>query len=104
MVTLEASAALVGPVLAAASVTPLAASRATTVPSEVHTTLTVIEVPEAADGVNAHPVAVPVLEKSPEAMPLTDSLNASVYDNVRLVDGLDGGVHVAVGAMLSLES
>ena len=68
----------VGPLLPAVSVTPLAARRATTVPSEQLATVTVTELPEAADGVNTHPVAVPVLVKSPEAIPDTDSEKARV--------------------------
>jgi hypothetical protein len=51
----------------------LATRRATTVPSEQLAAVTVIELPLEADGVNTHPVAVPVLEKSPAAIPLTDS-------------------------------
>jgi hypothetical protein len=71
MITALASVLDVGPVFPAVSVTPLAASRAITVPSEQPATVTVIEVPEAADGVKVQPVAVPVLEKSPAVMPET---------------------------------
>lgn len=79
IVTLLASEADAGPVLVAVSLTPPEASRSTTVPSLEHTTVTVIDEPDAADGVNAHPVAVPpAFEKSPLAIPLTDSENASV--------------------------
>lgn len=74
-----ASELLAGPVLPAPSVTPLAASRKTTVPSLVHVTDTFIELPEAADGVKAHPVAVPPgLLKSLDVRPETLSLNARV--------------------------
>jgi hypothetical protein len=78
MVTFVASALAVGPLFAAASATELAARRATTVPSDVHVTDTVTDVPEVADGVKAQPVAVPVLLKSPAAMPETDSEKLSV--------------------------
>jgi hypothetical protein len=44
---------------------------------------------------------VPELLKSSEEMPLTDSLNASVYESVRDDDGELGAVHVAVGAVES---
>jgi hypothetical protein len=78
MVTLEASALDAGPVFPATSVTPLVARRATTVPSEVHVTVTVIEVPDVAEGEKLQPPAEPVLEKSPVAIPETLSENASV--------------------------
>ena len=74
METLAASELLAGPVLPALSVTPFAAIRSMTVPSLVQVTETVIELPEAADGVNAQPAAEPPeLLKSPEAMPETVS-------------------------------
>ena len=50
--------------LLAASETAEAASRSTTVPSEQEATVIVIDDPEAAEGVNKQPVAVPVFEKS----------------------------------------
>ena len=78
MVTLDASVFDVGPVFPAASETVFAVSRAITVPSLEHVTETVMLVPELALGVKAHPLAVPALLKSPEAIPLTDSLKASV--------------------------
>lgn len=55
-----ADAAEVGPVFVAASVTLLMASVATTVPSLVHSAVTVIVVPDDAEGLNVQPVAVPV--------------------------------------------
>jgi hypothetical protein len=68
-----------GPVLDAASRTELAFRRATTVPSDEHVTLTVIEVlVDEPDGVNEHGVAVPVAEKSPAAIPDTGSEKVSV--------------------------
>jgi hypothetical protein len=79
IVTEDAVAPLVGPVLEAASRTVLDPSLAMTVPSEVHVTETVIEVDvDAADGVNTQPVALPRLEKSPDAIPVTDSEKVSV--------------------------
>jgi hypothetical protein len=79
IVTEDAVAPLDGPVLEAASRTVLDPSLAMTVPSEVHVTETVIEVDvDAADGVNTQPVALPRLEKSPDAIPVTDSENVSV--------------------------
>jgi hypothetical protein len=79
MVIVDASEFAVGPTLPAESVTLVAASRATTVPSLEHVTETVMLVPEIALGVNTQPVAVPAsLLKSSAAMPLTDSLNAKV--------------------------
>ena len=78
MVTLDASVFDVGPEFPAASETVFAVSRAITVPSLEHVTETVMLVPELALGVKAHPLAVPALLKSPEAIPLTDSLKASV--------------------------
>ena len=67
--TEEADSAVAGPVLLAASETAAAASRNTTVPAEQEATVTVIDDPEAAEGVNTQPVAVPVLEKSAAANP-----------------------------------
>ena len=59
-------------VFPAASETPLAARRMTTVPSVEQVTVTVIDVPLEADGVIVEQVAVPlVLLKSPAAIPLT---------------------------------
>jgi hypothetical protein len=79
IVTLDASVAELGPVLVAVSLTDPEASRSMTVPSVVQTTVTVIEVPEAADGVIDEHVAVPPeLLKSPAAIPLTLSENANV--------------------------
>ena len=102
IVTLDAVAAADGPVLPAESETPFCARVKTTVPSEVQTTVTVIDEPDSALGVKAQPVAVPELLKSPEAMPLTDSLNVNVYESVRDDDGELGSVHVAVGFTVSI--
>ena len=79
IVTDVALVALTGPVLDAPSVTEFAPSRATTVPSEEHTTDTVIDDDVLdADGVNTQPDAVPVFEKSPEAIPDTASSKVNV--------------------------
>ena len=101
IVTDEALTPDTGPVMPEAE-TASAAIRATTVPSDEHTTDTVTLEPDPADGVNTHPVAVPVLEKSPVAIPVTLLLNTSVYDNVRDDDGDDGSVHDTVGASVSI--
>jgi hypothetical protein len=74
----EATGVETGPVLPAASVTALAASRRTTVPAEQEATETVIEEPELAEGVNTQPVAVPAFEKSAEVSPVTASEKARV--------------------------
>ena len=73
IVTLEATAAAAGPLLPAVSTTPLAARFMMTMSSEQLLTVTVIDVPEAADGLKVQPVAVPVLVKSAAAIPDTDS-------------------------------
>ena len=73
-----ASRALAGPELLAESETDPEASLKTTVPSEQEETVTVIEEPEAAEGVKTQPVAVPVLEKSAAVRPETDSEKARV--------------------------
>ena len=73
MVTEDASVFEAGPVLPAWSATEPEDRRATTVPSEQLSTVTVIVVPLEADGVKVQPVAVPVFEKSPAVIPLTDS-------------------------------
>jgi hypothetical protein len=98
IVTDEALTPDTGPVMPDADTAP-AAIRATTVPSDEHTTETVTLEPDELDGVNTHPVAVPVLEKSPAAIPVTLVLNTSVYNNVRDTDGDDGSVHDTVGAI-----
>ena len=69
ILTEEADSAVVGPVLLAASETAAAAIRNTTVPAEQEETVIAIDDPEAAEGVNTQPVAVPVLLKSVEVRP-----------------------------------
>ena len=73
MFTEEADSEVAGPVLLDPSETAAAASRNTTVPSEQEEAVTVIDEPEAAEGVKTQPVAVPVLEKSAEVRPETAS-------------------------------
>jgi len=64
-----------GPVFVAASTTEFSASRNCNEPSWHCVTTTLIDVPEDADGVKTQPAADPVFEKSPAAMPETDSEN-----------------------------
>ena len=85
----------------------MAASRNETLPSDEHVTDTVIVDPLAALGVNTQPVAASdaaTFEKSPAAIPLTLSVNASVYVKVLVVCGLDGAVHEADGGVVSRKS
>ena len=77
IVTDEALTPDTGPFMPDADTAP-AAIRATTVPSDEHATDTVTLEPEEPDGVNTHPVAVPVLEKSLDVRPLILLLNTSV--------------------------
>ena len=72
-VTDAAATLLAGPALLALSLTPAAASLNITVPAEQEETVTVTDEPEAAEGVNTQPVAVPVFEKSAEVKPDTVS-------------------------------
>jgi hypothetical protein len=102
MVTLEAVAADEGPAFPEPSVTDPEASWATTVPSVVQVAVTVIELPDNADG-EKEQLAVPVFVKSPVAIPETDSLKLRVYDRVRLDDGEDGATQLAVGGLVSAE-
>ena len=76
--TEEASAAAAGPVLPAESTTEAEDKPKINVPSEQEETVTVIEEPEAAEGVKTQPVADPALEKSSEVKPETLSEKVSV--------------------------
>ena len=67
-----------GPTLLAESTTEAKDRPRMTVPSEQEATVTVIEEPEAAEGVNTQPVAVPALEKSAEVNPETASENVRI--------------------------
>ena len=71
--TEEASALPAGALFPAASETAEAANLKTTVPCEQEAAVTVIDDPEAAEGVKMQPVAVPVLLKSAEVSPETFS-------------------------------
>jgi hypothetical protein len=74
-----ATASDVGPVFDAASNTEPDSKRRVTVPSEVHVTETLtVTFAVPAAGVATHPVAVPVKEKSPAAIPDTTSENVNV--------------------------
>ena len=57
----------------AVSDTAEAANLSTTVPCEQEATVTVTDEPEAAEGVNTQPVAVPVFEKSAAVRPVITS-------------------------------
>ena len=57
---------------------PPLANCGTTVPSEQLLIVTLRDVPTSVPGANVQPVALPVLEKSPAATPVTDSANVSV--------------------------
>lgn len=74
----EASTAAAGPKLLDEPVTELAFNSAITVPGPVQVTLTVTEVPEEADGVNTHPLAVPLFTKSAVVSPVMASLKVNV--------------------------
>ena len=73
MLTEEASRLADGPLFPEASETEEAKSLRTTVPSEQEVSETVIDEPEAAEGVKTQPVAVPVFEKSAAVKPETAS-------------------------------
>lgn len=91
----------VGPRLPNASGTVLAPNRKATVPSLVQVTDTVWVVPEPV-GVGApQPVAVPTTVMSPAPM-VADSSNEIVKVAVRAAIGVDSGVHVAVGPVVSI--
>ena len=78
VIVVVAVAADAGPVLPAASDAPAAAKTGMIVPPVVHVTVTVREVPESVSGAKVQ-VAVPLLEKSPIATPVTFSENVSAY-------------------------
>jgi hypothetical protein len=56
----------------------LAAKFSITVPPEQEDKMTVKEEPDEAEGVMTQPAAVPVLEKSDDVRPVTDSAKAKV--------------------------
>ena len=55
--------------------------------SEQVVTVTVIVVPDEADGVNVQPVAVPAFERSPASMPEVGSVKVSVKSNELAAEG-----------------
>ena len=79
IVTVAAVTAAGGPVLEEPSVTEFDDSRKMTVPSDAHVTeILTARFAVLAAGVAAHPVAVPVREKSPAAIEDTTSENVNV--------------------------
>ena len=78
VIVVVAVAAGAGPVLPAASEAPADANTGMIVPPVVHVTVTVREAPESVSGAKVQ-VAVPLLEKSPIATPVTFSENVSAY-------------------------
>ena len=90
-----------GPLLLVESETVELFNLAMTVPSDVQVTVTVMEIPDDAEGVNVHPSAVPEFEKSLLEIPDTISLKVNVYSSVRDDDGDVGGDQVAVGGVVS---
>lgn len=80
----------VGPVFPAGSATPFAASFNCSVPSWHWVTTTFTDEPDAADGVNTQPCAEPAFEKSPAAIPETDSVKARPNVNDIAAAGDDG--------------
>lgn len=78
IVTMEAVVTSVGPVFEFPSTTEFWRRSTMSVPSDVHTTATVMEVEvDAEEGVKVQPVADPKFRKSLEVMPDTASLNVS---------------------------
>lgn len=99
----DESNAVAGPVFPAASTTPPVANRNCNVPSWHCVTTTFTDEPDETDGVNTQPCAVPAFEKSPAAIPDTDSLNATPNVN-DIAEAGDGGVEEseAVGGSTSM--
>lgn len=91
----------VGPLLPAPSSNMFEDNVRVTVPAWVHRVVTSTDVPDVADVVMLHGVAVPVVEKSDEAIPLTASLNATEKTGLRVPTVDPGEVIVAVGAVVS---
>ena len=89
VIVVVAVAAEVGPSLPAVSVAPDDANCGVTVPEpQLDTVIVYGPAPDPADTANAHPVAVPVFEKSPDATPVTDSENVKEYVKDVAVVGL----------------
>ena len=89
VIVVVAVAAEVGPSLPAVSVAPDDANCGVTVPEpQLDTVIVYGPAPDPADTANAHPVAVPIFEKSPDATPVTDSENVKEYVKDVAVVGL----------------
>jgi hypothetical protein len=93
-------AAVVGPWFPAASWTELEFNREINVPAPVQLTVTVIVVPDVAEVVYTHPVAVPVFENADADRPEIASLKVKVYD-AESEDELVAVDHEAVGGVVS---
>ena len=77
------------------------------VPSEQEVSVTVKEEPEAAEGVNTQPVAVPAFEKSEELRPETAFENSSEKESAWSLVGETGSDHWADAgprAIITLEA
>ena len=90
-----------GPLLFAKSLTREELSVRVTVPADEHCVVISIDVPEVADGTMVQGKAVPVTEKSPLAIPVTDSLKSTRKTGLSVPAGEVGDVIVAVGAVVS---
>jgi hypothetical protein len=101
MVTCVETTEADGPLLFARSLTPEERRVRATVPAAEHCVVTSIEVPDVADGTMVQGNAVPATEKSPLAIPLTDSLKSTRKTGLSVPAGEVGDVIVAVGAVVS---
>ena len=104
VIVVVASASAVGPAFPAASEAPLAAKRGVMVPLLHELTVTVRVVDDVSvPGLNEQPVAVPALEKSVPATPVTASEKVTVYVNDATAEGvaLADVKETTVGAVVS---
>lgn len=92
-VRVELVDAVAGPELPARSATIDALSVRVTVPVEHPDAVTVIVVPDDADGLTEHPLAVPPMVKSVSESPVIDSLNVSVKVDDDALVGVESGVN-----------
>ena len=90
-----------GPLLPALSTTLFVNNVRVTVPACVHRVVTSTAVPDVVDVVILQGVAVPVAEKSDEAMPLTVSLNVTVNAGFKVPTVVPGEVMTAEGGVVS---
>ncbi len=102
IVSSAASVLTVGPVLPAKSATALLNIRRLTVPGEVHVAVTSKLEPVAAETDIAHPVAVPLVEKSPAVRPVMLSEMESEYRKTSEERSVAADDHDAVGATVSI--